>query len=124
MVTVLAGDIGGTKTILQLVAVGRAPAGREQSVIREETFSSRDFPDLALLVKTFLHTAAAALGRSPEVAMACFGIAGPVTANASELTNLGWSLSGARAAVGNNPSRRGVCASVHCSVSISAWIRA
>ena len=43
---ILAGDIGGTKTIVQLVAVRPAEAPAVQAVLYEETFASRDFPDL------------------------------------------------------------------------------
>jgi len=87
--TLLAGDIGGTKTILRLVDAQPA-----QAVLYEETFASRDFPDLAPLVRQFLRHAAAQTGQAFSVATACFGIAGPVVENSSELTNLGWSLNG------------------------------
>jgi len=96
---VLAGDIGGSKTVVRLVDV--APAAEKkprpaQSVLYEEEFSSREFPDLAPLVRQFLRSAAAQLGQAPHPENACFGIAGPVADNASELTNLGWTLSGGR----------------------------
>ncbi len=100
--TILAGDIGGTKAILRLVDI-RPPAVHTvqpvQAVLYEETFASRDFPDLAPLVRQFLHNAAAQLGQAQPVENACFGIAGPVVENTSELTNLGWSLSGDRLAL-------------------------
>jgi glucokinase len=91
MTTVLAGDIGGTKTILRLVeweAVPNCPIPR-QTLLDEETYPSQNYPDLVPLVRQFL-------GRShplPSIEKACFGIAGPVVNNTSELTNLSWSLS-------------------------------
>jgi glucokinase len=94
MTTVLAGDIGGTKTILRLVeweAVPNSPIPR-QTLLDEETYPSQNYPDLVPLVRQFL-------GRSnpaPTVEKACFGIAGPVVNNTSELTNLSWSLSADR----------------------------
>ncbi len=98
----LAGDIGGTKTILWLIDV-RPPVAQTgqhvQAVLYEETFVSRDFPDLAPLVRQFLHNAAAQLGQAQPVEKACFGIAGPVVENTSEVTNLGWSLSSERLAL-------------------------
>ena len=99
--TILAGDIGGTKTIVRLVDVRPTTANDSQTaqaVLYEESFASRDFPDLAPLIRQFLHNAAAQLGRAPAAGTACFGIAGPVVENTSELTNLGWSLSGERLA--------------------------
>lgn len=94
--TLLAGDIGGTKTIVRLVDVGPPAANQALSVLHEETFVSRDFPDLVPLIQRFLSAAAARLGKVHPVGKACFGIAGPVVENTSELTNLGWSLCGER----------------------------
>lgn len=96
--TVLAGDIGGTKTIVRLVDVRPPAANQALTVLYEETFVSRDFPDLVPLLQRFLRAAAALLGRVPPVGKACFAVAGPVLENTSELTNLGWSLCGERLA--------------------------
>lgn len=96
--TLLAGDIGGTKTILRLVqgdfdrSRGRVP---RLTTLREETYPSRSFVDLVPMVRQFCAEAAQA-GSAAKVDQACFGIAGPVANNASELTNLSWSLSGER----------------------------
>ncbi|MCX5901200.1 MAG: glucokinase [Proteobacteria bacterium] len=97
--TLLAGDIGGTKTILWLVDFQPSPAQQArwlQKPLYEQTFASRDFTDLVPLAGRFLQEAAARLGNVPSVDKACFAVAGPVVANTSELTNLGWSLSGER----------------------------
>jgi glucokinase len=100
-VTLLAGDIGGTKTMLRLVdfkSASAQQAGSLQAPLYEETFASRDFPDLVPLVQRFLRSASDRLGKLPHVDKACFAVAGPVSDAAAELTNLGWSLSGKRLA--------------------------
>lgn len=99
--TLLAGDIGGTKTILWLVDFQPSPAQQArwlQTPLYEQTFASRDYPDLVPLIQHFLRNASARLGKLPPVDKACFAVAGPVLDTTSELTNLGWSLSGERLA--------------------------
>ena len=81
MTLLLAGDIGGTKTILRLVDA------ENLHTIAQETYPSGDFPDLVPLVQQFLlelHT--------PTPQKACFAIAGPVVDNTAKLTNLTWFL--------------------------------
>jgi glucokinase len=73
----LAGDIGGTRARLNLMA----PDGR---VIRHEVFESRTFPSLEAVLRTFLGK------RPPRVTSAAFGVAGPVVAGRSVATNLPW----------------------------------
>ncbi|MBW4560487.1 MAG: glucokinase [Mojavia pulchra JT2-VF2] len=80
----LAGDIGGTKTILRLVEPSSSPNLR---TIYEESFHSKDFPDLVPIVQQFLIKAKAS---TPD--KACFAIAGPVINNTAKLTNLAWYL--------------------------------
>lgn len=99
--TLLAGDIGGTKTILALVQFEESSGVNPiapPTICYEQTYSSQAFPDLVPIIQQFLATASASLGQKPSVSRACFGIAGPVVNNASELTNLRWSLSGDRLA--------------------------
>ena len=97
--TVLAGDIGGTKTILRLVS---AEAGRPDHAVPllttlwEQKYASKSFSDLVPMVHQFIREAAEASVHVPAVDHACFGIAGAVSNNVSELTNLSWSLSGER----------------------------
>lgn len=99
MVILLAGDIGGTKTILRLVESEtildkeKLPA---QITLFEARYPSQDYPDLAPIVNQFLAQAKDKIGSFPPVEKACFGIAGPVVNNISELTNVSWSLSGIR----------------------------
>ncbi|MBE9199228.1 MULTISPECIES: glucokinase [unclassified Nodularia (in: cyanobacteria)] len=84
MTLLLAGDIGGTKTILRLVD---ASDSQELQTIYEETYRSGDFPDLVPLVQQFLIKA-----NTPVPQKACFAIAGPVVDNTAKLTNLTWFL--------------------------------
>jgi glucokinase len=99
MATLLAGDIGGTKTILSLVTTRPAtnlphPSSALPSLTHlcRKTFPSRGYTDLVPLVQEFLQVAQQECGDLPPLGAACFGIAGPVVENASELTNLGWFL--------------------------------
>ncbi len=96
----IAGDIGGTKTILRLVESkpAQSKAGFEQQSLYEQQYVSREFPDLVPMVQIFLQSAADKLGQTPQPRAACFAIAGPVVNNTSTLTNLSWSLSADRLA--------------------------
>ncbi|PSF36580.1 glucokinase [Aphanothece hegewaldii CCALA 016] len=98
MTILLAGDIGGTKTILRLVDSETIiePGLPAQITLAEARYTSQDYPDLAPMVKEFFAQAKAQMGSLPVVEKACFGIAGPVINNTSELTNLSWSLSATR----------------------------
>lgn len=84
MTLLLAGDIGGTKTILRLVESSETVSLK---TLYEESFRSGDFPDLVPMVQKFLTTANSS---TPE--KACFAIAGPVVKNTAKLTNLTWFL--------------------------------
>ncbi|MBD1834394.1 glucokinase [Cyanobacteria bacterium FACHB-472] len=106
MTLLLAGDIGGTKTILRLV--NEADAEGSLHTLYEAIYPSRNYPDLVPIVQQFLK---AATERIPSVSpplrqeiqegvlvpqKACFAIAGPVVNNTSTLTNLTWSLDAKR----------------------------
>ncbi len=94
MTLLLAGDTGGTKTILRLVEV--SPDFElntfELNTIYEERYPSQDFPDLVPIVKLFLTEAAKSTAQKVTPEKACFAIAGPVTNNTAKLTNLAWFL--------------------------------
>ncbi len=97
MSQLLAGDIGGTKTILRLVQTqtGKKPRSQPQLITQyENTFASTDFSDLAPMVVQFLQQAKDQGIASVEPTHACFAIAGPVVNNTSNLTNLTWALEG------------------------------
>ncbi len=76
----IAGDIGGTKTLLQLVEI----EGAAQRVIAERRFASGDYATFDDLLRTFLGAAHHAIDA------ACFAVAGPVIENRAEVTNLRW----------------------------------
>lgn len=86
---ILAGDIGGTKTLLALYE----DAGEAPSPVREESYRSGDFPSLEDVLRAFLD-------RAPHAALraACLAVAGPVIDGRSRITNLPWELDEGRLA--------------------------
>jgi glucokinase len=98
MTRLLAGDIGGTKTILRLVEAQETQVTSEAALktVYEHRYHSAEFPDLVPMVQQFLKEAAAALGHQFPPEKACFAIAGPVINNTSALTNLDWTLAADR----------------------------
>lgn len=97
MITLLAGDIGGTKTILRLVTSTPTDSTLPTLTTQyEQTYPSQEFLDLVPMVRQFLQEAGS---HTPQgIARACFGIAGPVVNNTSQLTNLNWRLEADRLA--------------------------
>jgi glucokinase len=93
MTLILAGDIGGTKTILRLVEESDQTSWQ---TLYEALYPSRDFPDLVPIVQRFLSAAGQQLEREPRPEKACFAIAGPVVNDTSVLTNLDWFLEAKR----------------------------
>ena len=83
---VLAGDIGGTKTILQIADI----FPNTFRVVHEQTYESRQYPEFLPLVKEFLKGATSRIDLI--LASACFGIAGPVTGREARTTNLPWHI--------------------------------
>jgi glucokinase len=83
----LAGDIGGTKTILRLVKAELS----QLLTLYEQTYKSQDFSDLVPIVQQFFQEAKTSLNLTEiNPQSACFGIAGPVINNTSKITNLNW----------------------------------
>lgn len=89
MTLLLAGDIGGTKTILRLVESSNSLGLK---TLYEESYRSGDFPDLVPIVQKFLAAANTSTGNISTPEKACFAIAGPVVKNTAKLTNLAWFL--------------------------------
>jgi glucokinase len=89
MTTLLAGDIGGTKTLLSLYRC----EGERLIPVAGERYASADWDDLEPMAHHFLATTEAA--GHPRAAAACFAVAGPVRAGCSRLTNLPWRLDAA-----------------------------
>ncbi len=92
MTLLLAGDIGGTKTLLSLY--NATASGLE--CLTQTRYRSADWPDLAPMVREFLGARADA-GTAPPAA-ACFAVAGPVRSGQASLTNLHWHLDESRLA--------------------------
>lgn len=84
--TLLAGDIGGTKTLLSLYGWD----GTSLELLREERFVSAEWDDLAPMVRRFLSTPEGP--QTPAPAAACLAVAGPVQGGQARLTNLPWRL--------------------------------
>jgi glucokinase len=78
----LAGDIGGTKTLLGLFEA----KGRRPQPLLVRGFATLDYPDLPTMLSAF----AAELPAAFEARVACFGVAGPVAGDTATLTNIGW----------------------------------
>jgi glucokinase len=81
--TVLAGDIGGTKTVLALYERGSSL----DAPIAHKTFPSNQFSALEGVIDAFLSEHPA------RVSAAAFGVAGPVLNGAARITNLPWAMS-------------------------------
>lgn len=95
MTIILAGDIGGTKTILSLFDAELIDTTAKTPTLKslfEQTYSSQNYIDLVPIVQEFLEAAAQNVKDYKKPQKACFGIAGPVVNNTCELTNLSWSL--------------------------------
>ncbi|MGB3670798.1 MAG: glucokinase [Phormidesmis sp.] len=97
MAQLLAGDIGGTKTVLRLAQVDDETMQTSNShelkieTLYEHRYPSQDYPEFVPMVKAFL-TAAAVAVPSVKPDSACFAIAGPIVDNTCQLTNLSWFL--------------------------------
>jgi len=72
----IAGDVGGTKTLLRCVEEGLA--------VSERRFDSTAYPKFDDLLGEFL------AGVGGPVDAACFAVAGPVLGKRAEVTNVGW----------------------------------
>jgi len=94
MTIVLAGDIGGTKTLLRLAE----PDGTAWRSLYEQRFASANYASFSDVLREFLAQAQQHLGDLPNLSAACFGIAGPVRDRRSQLTNLGWAFDSDRLA--------------------------
>src|SRR3989344_3435133 len=86
---VLAGDIGGTKTLLQ---IADCKAGRCR-VVREQRFDRGAYDSLSSLIGAFLRAE-----KKKSIEAVCLGIAGPVKETAKgqsvKVTNLPWEIRG------------------------------
>ena len=93
---ILAGDIGGTKTLLGLFDA--LPARPRPIVVR--SFGTLDHPDLQTMIAEFLEAADTREARATHGAIenACFGVAGPVVDDTVKVTNVPWFVDARRVA--------------------------
>jgi glucokinase len=91
---ILAGDIGATKTLLALFSSDN----NELSVLHEEKLITKDCNELEITIKNFLGNR-----KTPDAV--CLGVAGPVTNNKVNITNIPLSLDSKQlsAALNNTP---------------------
>jgi glucokinase len=83
---VLAGDIGGTKTLLAIADVAEAVSGTVSvRLVESRRYDSRQYPGLGAIALQFARDS----GR-PLPAFGGFGIAGPVKDGRAHTTNLPW----------------------------------
>jgi glucokinase len=82
---ILAGDIGGTKTVLALIS----PEAGVKSPVREERYASANYETFDAVLAEFLE------GVAPRPRAASFGIAGPIIDQTCKTTNLPWSIDAA-----------------------------
>jgi glucokinase len=79
----LAGDIGGTKTVLAMYSREKGVAGGS---IFETRFESREYSSLEAIIVEFLRKTKA------KPVAASFGVAGPVKGRRAQITNLPWAI--------------------------------
>ena len=80
---VLAGDVGGTKTLVGLFEC----SGSSLRALREQRFASGEHGSLEDILAAFL-----AAGPRPAIGGACFAVAGPVIGGRAKATNLPWEM--------------------------------
>jgi len=81
--TILAGDLGGTKTNLAVFSVEKGPG----APLAEESFRSREFANIESIINAFLAR------YDFRIDAAFLGVAGPVAEGRAKITNLDWRLS-------------------------------
>jgi glucokinase len=84
---ILAGDIGGTKTLLGLFV----PAPRRPQAVEVRKYETRADTSIDVLVRQFLHEC----GRPEPVSYAALGVAGRVEHGRAQLTNHPWHVDSA-----------------------------
>ena len=85
---ILAGDIGGTKTLLGVFD----PADDRPRAVAVEAFVTQQFDGLESIIGTFL----ASRDLEPaQIAAASFGVAGAITDQVAQLTNVPWRIDAA-----------------------------
>jgi len=79
---ILAGDVGGTKTLIGLFEI----AARRPSPIDSRVFPTTEYQGFPAIIEAFLATERA----RPSIEAAVIGVAGPVINQSAEMTNVAW----------------------------------
>ena len=82
----LAGDLGGTKTLLGLF---RQTGNPRPDVVVTHEFATLDFPDAADILTAFFDKADVT---ADAIDAACFGVPGPVIDQRVQPTNVDWAV--------------------------------
>lgn len=82
---IVAGDIGGTKTLLQLLETD----GAQWRSLYQQRYNSADYADFNTLFADFIRDAQALI-KNQTIKSVCFGIAGPINHRTAQVTNLLW----------------------------------
>lgn len=85
---ILAGDVGGTKTLLGLFERSRTGP----RLVREASFPSASYTSLEEILTEFL------AGSRVRIDASAFGVAGPIVGRRSQVVNLPWPVDGERLA--------------------------
>ena len=89
--TVLAGDIGGTKTLLTVAQVaGDAIASDNIDIVAEYRFDSQAYASFDDVLSEFFQQSWRK--NAGAIHCACIGVAGPVKGHLAKVTNLPWKL--------------------------------
>jgi glucokinase len=80
---VLAGDVGGTKSLLR---IDRWKEGQPRAVA-EQLYEAEDYGDLSEILQEFLKE------NDERIESACLAAAGPIVKQSAKLTNLPWKIS-------------------------------
>ena len=83
--TLLAGDMGGTKTLLALYGLN----GSDLEVLHQQRFTSSEWPSLEPMLQDFLNNRPEGLAAPTH---GCIAVAGPVRNRSARITNLPWHL--------------------------------
>ena len=80
----LAGDLGGTKTLLGLFERG----DRRPRPIASHAYPTQEFISFTAILDAFAHD----VGRTRPIEAAAVGVAGPVVGQRARLTNIDWAV--------------------------------
>ncbi len=84
-ITLLAGDMGGTKTLLALYSLREG----QLELVHQERFRSSEWSSLEPMLQSFLNNRPSSISAPSD---GCIAVAGPVRDRAATITNLPWTI--------------------------------